>query len=248
MFTNSDIYVPSDWIKRHVAWLAKGYDLVGGKVFWGGDKFALTWNMPKPGSPRFVQEQGVGLGFSNCSTTRDMFLAVGGLSDMKSQHDTEFAFRVVRHGGKMILDPQIEVYHDHPFGSFEASFRRSYGYARNHVLVMRAIYGRIVSGSGAPAMVSVGSLIREWTGLAGVKAYKEHARAASAAGIQINLLEFEFTRLFSTKLGQMLGVFVGATNRRVAKSITDLHNRAGKPRPAEGMRAAADNPELQAIA
>lgn len=233
MFTNSDIYVQNDWITRHVTWLQRGYDLVGGKVFWGGDKFTLTWNQPKPKSPRFVQEQGLGLGFSNCSTTRRMFTASGGLSDMRSQHDTEFAFRVVRCGGKMILDPEIEVYHDHPLGSFSASFRRSFGYAVNHVLVMRAVYGRIVSGSGAPAMVPVSSVLKELTGLAGVKAYTESIAEASALGIRTNLFEFMFIRLFSTKLGQLLGVVAGATKRKVAfRSVIDLHKRL-QPSPLE---------------
>jgi glycosyltransferase involved in cell wall biosynthesis len=233
MFTNSDVYVQNDWITRHVAWLQRGYDLVGGKVFWGGDKFTLTWNQPKPKSPRFVQEQGLGLGFSNCSTTRRMFTVSGGLSEMKSQHDTEFAFRVVRCGGKMILDPEIEVYHDHPLGSFSASFRRSFGYAVNHVLVMRAVYGRIVSGSGAPAMVPISSVLKELTGLAGVKAYTESIAEASAVGIRTNLFEFMFIRLFSTKLGQLFGVVAGATKRKVAfRSVIDLHKRL-QPSPLD---------------
>ena len=230
MFTNSDIYVPKDWISRHVAWLQRGYDLVGGKVFWGGDKFAFTWNMPKPKSPRFVQEQGLGLGFSNCSIRRAMLEGVGGLSDMKSQHDTEFAFRVVRSGGKMVLDPEIEVYHDHPFKSFKGSFTRSYGYAVNHLLVMRAVYGRIVTGSGSPTMLPIGSLLREWTAIAGVAAYKENRSKALAAGIEVSLPEFLFIRLFSTKLGQMVGVFVGAVKRKVAfRSVIDLHKRSQGP-------------------
>jgi succinoglycan biosynthesis protein ExoA len=230
MFTNSDIYVPIDWISRHVAWLQQGYDLVGGRVFWGGDKFAFTWNMPKPKSPRFVQEQGIGLGFSNCSITRTMLEGVGGLSDMKSQHDTEFAFRVVRSGGKMVLDPEIEVYHDHPFRSFKGSFTRSYGYAVNHLLVMRAVYGRIVTGSGSPTMLPIGSLFKEWTGLAGIAAYKENKEKAQEVGIRVGLLEFLFIRLFSTKLGQMAGVFVGAVKRQVAfRSVIDLHKRSQGP-------------------
>jgi succinoglycan biosynthesis protein ExoA len=230
MFTNSDIYVPIDWISRHVAWLLEGYDLVGGKVFWGGDKFAFTWNMPKPKSPRFVQEQGLGLGFSNCSITRTMLEGVGGLSDLKSQHDTEFAFRVVRSGGRMVLDPEIEVYHDHPFKSFKGSFTRSYGYAVNHLLVMRAAYGRIVTGSGSPTMLPIGSLLKEWTGLAGIAAYNENRPRALEAGIRVGLLEFLFIRLFSTKLGQMVGVFVGAVKRKVVfRSVIDLHKRSQGP-------------------
>src|SRR5579863_2157488 len=33
MFTNSDIYVPSNWIRKHIEWLGNGFDVVGGKVF-----------------------------------------------------------------------------------------------------------------------------------------------------------------------------------------------------------------------
>jgi len=57
MFTNSDIYVKSDWIQRHIVWLDSGYDLVRGRVFWGGDKFTFSWNMPKPNRPLHVQQQ-----------------------------------------------------------------------------------------------------------------------------------------------------------------------------------------------
>jgi glycosyltransferase involved in cell wall biosynthesis len=226
MFTNSDIYVKADWIESHVAWLNRGYDLVGGKVFWGGDKFALTWNMPKPKGPRFLQQPGLGLGFSNCSARRDVLDRVGGLSDIKSQHDTEFAFRVVRSGGKMVLDPEIEVYHDHPFKSFRGSFARSYGYALNHVLVMRAAYGRIVTGSGSPTMLPLGTLLKEWSAITGVEAYKEISSRAFQAGIRVSLLEFLFVRLFSRQLGQELGVFVGASRKKaVFRSVVDLHKR-----------------------
>lgn len=229
MFTNSDIYVRSDWVTRHVAWLRRGYDLVGGKVFWGGDKFAFTWNMPKPNGPRFVQQPGLGLGFSNCSVTRALFDGVGGLRNLKSQHDTEFAFRAVMFGGKMVLDPEIEVYHDHPFKSFRGSFTRSFGYTVNHVLVMRAAYGRIVAGSGAPTMLPITALLREWTGLAGISTYRENRSKALAVGIRVGLPEFLFTRLFSTKLGQLTGAFVGATTRKPAfASVTDLHKRSSE--------------------
>jgi len=227
MLTNSDIYVQRDWIRRHVVWLQRGYDLVGGRVFWGGDKFAFTWNMPKPKEPSFVQEPGLGLGFSNCSVTRAIFEGTGGLRDLKSQHDTEFTFRVVRSGGKMVLDPEIEVYHDHPFKSFKGSFTRSFGYTVNHVLVMRASYGRIVTGSGSPTMLPIASLLKEWTTLAGIEVYKESRSRALRAGITVGLLEFLFIRLFSTKLGQMTGAFVGAVKRKVTlTSIIDLHKRS----------------------
>ncbi len=210
MFTNSDIYVPKNWIRKHVEWLDKGYDLVGGKVFWGGDKYSFTWNMPTPKSPQFVQQQGLGLGFSNCSFKRDLLSTCGGLSKLRSQHDTEFAFRVLKCGKKMVLDPEIEVFHDHPLTRSKMSFTRSFRYAINHVLVMREAYGRIVSGSGCPAMIPVGGLIREWTLVGGLKTYRELYPKAYQMNIRVGLIEFLLIRLLSTKLGQAVGVFAGA--------------------------------------
>jgi glycosyltransferase involved in cell wall biosynthesis len=227
MFTNSDIYVPRDWIRKHVHWLTAGFDLVGGRVFWGGDKFALTWNMPKQNGPRFVQEQGLGFGFSNSSVRRKLFARIGGLRSLRSQQDTEFAFRLVRSGGRMILDPAIEVYHDHPFVSLRKSFLRSLGYTVNHVLIMRACYGRMVAGSGNPARIPLGFLVKEGSGINGVQVYKEVRDRALSAGIRISLPEFVFIRLLSTKLGQSVGVLVGATRRKVTLgSILDLHVRS----------------------
>jgi len=226
MFTNSDIYVPRKWIRMHVEWLERGFGLVGGGVFWGGDKFTLAWNMPKQSGPKFAQQPGFGLGFSNCSTKREVFTRIGGLASLKSQHDTEFAFRAVRGGVRMILDPEIVVYHDHPFESLSKSFMRSLGYAMNHVLVMRATYGRMVSGEGTPVSVSVGSLIKEWFGITAVSVYRDVRDRALSAGIRVNLLEFVFIRLFSAQLGRMIGVLIGATRRRVTfKSIVELHSK-----------------------
>ena len=229
MFTNSDIYVPRNWMKKHLEWLDNGYDLVGGKVLWGGDKFAFPWTMPAPKEPQIVQQQGLGLGFSNCSVRKDFMLTIGGLKNLSSQHDTEFAFRVIRYGGKMILDPEIEVYHDHPFKSVRGSFLRSKGYALNHVIVMRATYGRLVSGSGAPAMISIGTLAREWFLINAVHAYRQNIKAARKWNIDSGLLDFIRIRLIAVKLGQFVGILQGMSIRNVAySSIPDLHKQIEK--------------------
>jgi glycosyltransferase involved in cell wall biosynthesis len=229
MLTNSDIYVPPNWVQSHVAWLDKGFDVIGGKVFWGGDKYSLTWNMPKPKSPQFVQQQGLGLGFSNCSFRRSLLSSTGEFRNLKSQHDTEFAFRIVRSGKKMVLDPTIEVYHDHPLNSCRASFKRSFQYAFNHALVMRTSYGRIVTGSGAPAMLPVDSLIKEWLLINGIRAYRESLQRARENGISISLSKFLLIRITSTKLGQWVGVFSALVKRRVSLSgIANTHNQIQK--------------------
>lgn len=230
MFTNSDIYVPRDWIRKHIDWQRKGYDLVGGAVFWGGDKFSLTWNQVLPEEACYSAQPGLGLGFSNCSMTRGFFTKVGGLRNLSSQHDAEFTLRAIQLGGKLVLDPKIEVYHDHPFKSFLGNFRRSFGYAINHVTVIRAIFGRIVAGSGKPIYIPASSVVREVALVAGAQTYislltrskKWHTK------VEVGPLEFIFIRVFSTKLGQLMGVAAGALGRRVTFSrVKELHSSGG---------------------
>ena len=226
MFTNSDIYVPHDWMRKHVEWLIKGYDLVGGRVFWGGDKYALTWNMPKPKEPQFSQQKGMSLGFSNCSFSRRLFKRVGVLVNLSSMQDAEFGFRAMRAGAKIVLDPTIEVYHDHPFCSRWGSFSRAFKYIRNSAIIMKSAFGRIVLGSGGPVMVSLGYLFREWTCYNGVKTYTEIRLKAYQRSIMPSLPEFLITRLFATKLGQFLGAFMGAIQPKPTFSrVADLHGQ-----------------------
>ncbi len=227
MFTNSDIYVPRDWIKRHVGWLEKGYDMSGGAVFWSGDKFSLTWNLPLPTRPSEKLRPGLGLGFSNCSIDRRFLVHVGGLKSLRSQHDAEFALRSMKLGGKVIMDPSIEVCHDHPFKSFLENFRRSFGYAINHVTVIRATYGKMVSGSGSPMISSIGSFYRELALITSAKAYRESLTRARKWNIQMRVgpFDFVFIRLFSTRAGHILGILAGALPKRGRLSdIMELHS------------------------
>jgi len=249
MFTNSDIYVPMDWIRRHVDWLNSGFDLVGGRVFWGGDKYSLTWNVPASERPEYEQQPGMGLGFSNCSVRRSTLHGAGGLPNLQSQHDTEFALRVVKGGGRLVLDPKIEVYHDHPLKSLSGSFRRSYGYARNHVIVSRNVYGRPVPGSSKVTRRFLGSAIREWTLVNPVRVYRESSPKARRHSIAVGLLEFIFIRLLSTRLGQDFGILRGGTVRDVAaSSVKDAHGakNVGKSKRADSPSARDEEREIAA--
>ena len=231
MFTNSDIYVPRDWIKKHVSWLRKGYDLSGGAVFWSGDKFALTWNLPLPNRPFEKLQPGLGLGFSNCSINRDFFVKAGGLRDLRSQHDAEFVLRSMKMGGKLVMDPDMQVYHDHPFRSFLGNFKRSFGYAINHVTVIKASFGRMVAGSGSPIIFSVSSLYKEITLITSARAYKQFVIRTSKwkAPVRVSFFEFALLRLFSTKAGQLFGILAGALpGRKNLSSILELHSSKPK--------------------
>jgi len=226
MFTNSDIYVPRDWIRKHIEWQRRGYDLVGGAVFWGGDKFSLTWNQPLPNQTYHQMQPGLGLGFSNCSVSRDFFFKVGGLIHLNSQHDAEFAVRSIRNGGRLLMDPEIEVYHDHPFKSFMENFRRSFGYAINHVTVIKASFGKMVAGSGTPVMPPVSSVLKEVFLINAAQVYTEAFPRARRwkMSISTSFPEFATIRVFSTKLGQLCGVIVGAIRSKGFADLIELHS------------------------
>ena len=77
-------------------------------------------------------------------------------------------------------------------------------------------------------MLPISSLLKEWTCVAGIRAFKENNAEAVESGIRTSLPEFLFIRLFSTKLGQAVGVFIGATRRRAASGVIDLHKRTSR--------------------
>jgi len=226
MFTNSDIYVQPDWIRKHVDWLLKGFDLVGGVVFWGGDKFSLTWNQPLPMVPYPQMKPGMGLGFCNCAVNREFFVKAGGLLDLNSQHDAEFAIRSIRIGGKLVMDPDIEVYHDHPFLSFFTNFKRSFGYAMNLVTVLKASFGKLVAGSSTRITPSVGFILREFALVNAAQVYIQTRSRSRRWNVPIgtNFLEFLFIRILSTKLGQLCGILAGAIRGNEFSDILELHS------------------------
>ncbi len=221
MFTNSDIYVPKNWMRRHSYWRTKGYDIVGGNVFWGGDKYGFAWNVAAPAKPQHVQQPGLGLGFSNCSVSKQQLVAAGGLMLLKSQHDTEFALRMIKLGGKLILDPEIEVFHDHRLGSMRECFMRSFGYSKNHVIVVRALYGRLICGSGQPTMFSLRVFLKELTLVNGVRVYRKLCHKHGRLNIGMSLFEFIRIRMLHM-LGQYLGMFYGGGD---ARSYPLIHPR-----------------------
>lgn len=228
-FTNSDIYTPPDWIERHVGWHLHGYDLVGGRYFWGGDKFAYAWNTPRWEKPDQMMAPGRGVGFGNCSVGRELYRKCGGVRDLASHQDIDFMLRALNEGGRILVDPDIVVYHDHPFGSLRGSLLRSSGYTTNHVAVIRSFRESASRASGvafsSPTMVA-GDLLRELLGVTGVRAYRETRDTAAERGIVIGLTEFLYLRYSARELGYLLGLLRSVfrrLRRQEEYSIQDLH-------------------------
>jgi glycosyltransferase involved in cell wall biosynthesis len=202
--TNSDCYVPNDWVSNHLKWQQKGFDMVGGKLFWGGDDYGFSWSYWTPGEPNALLTSGLSLGFSNCSISRRIYDKVGGFKNLRSQHDMDFWIRATKAGGKLVLDPKIEVYHDHPMKSAVGSFRRSYGYAKNHVTLLRAAYGRGPWPNYASWPYSLYTL-EELLLIRGVKVWKQQQKVASEHGINPSLLRFLWLRLLAFKIPNLVG-------------------------------------------
>lgn len=228
-FTNSDIYTPPDWITRHVGWHRKGYDLVGGRYIWGGDKFAYAWNAPHWGRPDHRMAPGRGVGFGNCSMSRDLYRRCGGIRDLESHQDIDFMLRAEREGARLVVDPDLVVYHDHPFGSLRGSFLRSYGYTFNHLTVIGSFYRQLGGDSRSPfdsPTALAAELLKEVLGLTGVRAYRDSRAIAEPRGLRIGLIEFLYLRYSARELGYFLGVLRGllANARRPGEvAVRDLH-------------------------
>ena len=146
--------------------------------------------------------------------------------NLNSQHDAEFAIRSIKVGGKLIMDPEIEVYHDHPFKSFFGNFKRSFGYAINHVTVLRASFGRLVAGSGTRVTPPIGFILRELALLNAAQVYTQTQSRSHKWNVPMrtNFLEFVLIRILSTRLGQLCGILAGAIRGKQFSNILDLHS------------------------
>lgn len=252
MFTNSDVYVPSDWIRRHVAWQGMSYDLVGGSVVWGGDKFALAWNPSPSLNPTHLLVPGQGLGFNNCSVSRSMLERSGGLREMISQQDVEFAFRVLGVGGRLILDPTISVYHDHPFRSLRESFSRAFGFAHNQILVMRQ---RAQANGATKSFVSVPEFLTSVGGevllVGGLRAFRRIQPAAAEHGIRVGLAEFLWIRFLIVGIARQAGMMTAFLRQKkslgaLVNMHTDQQKRPESRAPALGRDILSASPPEQA--
>ena len=226
LFTNSDIYVPADWVSRHAEWHRRGYNLVGGGVFWGGDKYSFAWNTVRAHRPTFRIEEGAGIGFSNCSVDRAIYESAGGIRDLGSQHDAEFAFRIVRAGGKLALDPEIEIYHDHPQRTLSLVLRRSFGYAFNHMLLVKAFYGRLKPSTDMPIRIDLPAQVRNILALQSHRTYRERYPTAREWGIRTGFVEFLFVRQCVRFPAHYLGLLAGYLSPSPTfDDIRDLHRQ-----------------------
>ena len=229
LFTNSDCYVGKDWVRRHLSWHKNGYDMVGGKLFWGGDKYGFAWSYMTPDIPTNILTSGLSLGFSNCSLSMSLVKKVGLLKEMKAQQDMDFWIRAIKMGAKMALDPKIEVYHDHPMGSFRGSWLRAFYYGRNHVILLRAAFGRTRWPNYTAWPYSLQTL-EELMLVRMALIWKQQRMIADKHGINPGLIRFVFLKMFAFKVATLFGwlmAMLHPVGKVIETEMTDAH-RWGK--------------------
>ncbi len=229
-FTNSDDFVPPDWIRRHVMWHMQGYDIVGGSTFQSGDAVSFSRNVRTNGYPRRFPTSGAGFGFGNFSVRNQMLKECGGVRSLPSQQDAEFVQRALEHGASAIIDPRIEVEHDHPLGTLKQSFLRSYGYSRNHLNLRnttRTISARTdLTGMGLWE-VSVPRIICELSGAEPWAAYRAFVPRLPPRIRRPGFVEFLWDRFWGYTVAELVAILNESLHRRSSDRVVDLHgNRA----------------------
>lgn len=236
LFTNSDVYVRPDWISRHVKMLEHS-PIVGGRLFWGGDRWTETWNFATPikqerrimfALMKGLQRRGFGIGFSNVAMLTSVIREIG-LVDTVGHQDTIFAFRAIKRGYKVTTDLANIAYHDHPFKSLRGSFSRALGYSRNHVIVYRIVFGGFFRPKDPTArLVSLAAMlgiVAEIPLVAGVRSWHEWHGVMTAS-----LPRFLFTRYFGLFLGTTIGMVEGVLSQHPSySSIGNLHTQRARP-------------------
>lgn len=123
-FTNVDCYVPSDWIERHLKWHQRGFDLVSGNRR-NINPLSSSWNAFHEGRPQFWQGPGLGWTGSNGSIKRRVVETIGFAPTEPRGWDVWLSIAAVKAGFRMVIDPAIEVLHDHEFPTLAASISRA---------------------------------------------------------------------------------------------------------------------------
>jgi glycosyltransferase involved in cell wall biosynthesis len=228
IFTNSDVYVPEDWVDRHVNWIDQGYDIVGGRVFWGGDLFSLAWNDVPPVHPTREAQDGLGYGFANLSVRRGTLNRCGGVPRIRSQQDTVFIFRAFSAGARAVLDPAIEVYHDHPLGSIRVSITRAFTYAVNHAAVERTFRSQPLEGRQPSEVVPktrpFSALAEEVLLVRGVRVHRNVLDLATSKGVKVRLAQFLAARIVGRTGPHVAGVIVGMLRRgTLSSAVLNAH-------------------------
>ena len=205
--TNTDVYVPPNWLERSYMWYTKGYEIVGVLRINTGDVYSFSWNNFHEDEPWETEREGLGLssdGLFIKKQTREKLNP----KNLLNSPDVEIALGSKLSGKRMIIDPKIAIIHDDPLKSTSNSFRKSMVYGRRHILLIREAYGKMVVGESAGIHLPIRGLAADLLGINAVKAYKMYKPIMGSVGIQMGCLHFVGLRMVY-KLGQLTGIMRG---------------------------------------
>lgn len=205
--TNSDVYVPSDWLERCYAWWEKGYDVVGGVRVNAGDSVNFGWNPLPLKGPIYSEMPEFGLTTMSTFVSRKLLLELPMKSLLESR-DVELALMVKQRGLKLVIDPSIKVIHWNPLWSVEKSFRKSVYYASKNFRIVKMMHGKMVLGSDSGVAFSLRRTLANLLLINAVKTYMFYKPIMKDLGVNVGLVRFLFLREVF-EVGQLFGVLYG---------------------------------------
>lgn len=206
--TNSDIYVPKDWLERSYSWWLKGYSIVGGVRINAGDIYNFAWTAYPGKEPWEEERPELGLSASSLFTSKEIMIRLLPPHSHFESRDVELAFAAKKHGLKFIIDPKICVIHDNPMHCAWNTFRKSAAYANRHVLITKNQYGKVEVGGRSAIGFSFRHIVPDYLLIDAVKTYYHYKPMMKEFEFEVSLPKFLALRgLF--KLGQITGLLNG---------------------------------------
>jgi glycosyltransferase involved in cell wall biosynthesis len=211
--TNPDAYVPSDWLEKCYKRWQLGYDIVGGVKINGGDEYNFAWTTLPSEHPIETILPDMGL------TTMSMFIKKSVLlnlpmTNILDSRDVELALRAKSFGIKLIIDPDIQVIHDHPLKSVVGLFRKSASYTTRHMNIVKGLNGRMMIGGKSGVGFSLSQIVSDFLLIEAVRTYFASIPMMEKAGIRINVVMFVALRAVFN-MGQFYGFFRGLIGKGV---------------------------------
>lgn len=128
LLTNSDRYPPLDWISKHMDWYLYHPSWIKDEIWRERIEGPDVVFGPVEEHPVFSVED---LNFGNFSAKREVFETIQ-IRYIPSQHDVDFAYRLMKTGLKVKIDRSIIVREGDPW-----DHRHWYMAARNHMILRR---------------------------------------------------------------------------------------------------------------
>ena len=124
--------------------------------------------------------------------------------------DMDFFLRGILAGGKIALDPRLQVVHDHPLNTFLMCWKKAYSYGRIQVDLLRLHYGSRFRWPGYPRWVAPKYLLPWQYAILGTETWFQQREVfqTTKKREQKSLVFWLFARYWAVGIAYRLGALV----------------------------------------